>query len=92
MCIFQYVIEIIEESLVSDMSQVLISINATDLEMLIPGNWTDVKVFFGVFYGKHWGLLSLLLINKTYTLWKANSFSKYSTLFSNYSCASCSQW
>ena len=46
MCIFQYVIEIIEESLVSDMSQVLISINATDLEMFIPGNWTDVKVFF----------------------------------------------
>lgn len=38
MCIFQYVIEIIEESLVSDMSQVLISINATDLEMFIPGN------------------------------------------------------
>lgn len=38
MYIFQYVIEITEESLVSDMSQVLISISATNLEMLIPGS------------------------------------------------------
>ena len=60
MCIFQYVIEITEESLVSDMSQVLISISATNLEMLIPGSWTDVKNVF--FWSVLWKALRIIII------------------------------
>lgn len=44
--------------MVSDVSLVLVSKNATSLEMLIPGSWTDVQNIFlwSISWKKHKGL------------------------------------
>lgn len=63
-------IEVTEESLVSNVSHVLISKNATNLEMVTPGNWSDVQNIFlySISWKKHRGLLSpTYIINVQHT-------------------------
>lgn len=48
----------------SDVSRVLVSKNAINLEMLTPGNWTDMQNIFlySISWKKHRGLLSTIYI------------------------------